>query len=198
MMKSLALNTFENILNQYIALDPDINSKRKMLEGKSLKLIIKPITLIFVFEKEKITIQADSDQTPDATLEGYPLSFLKLHFADKHELFSLFKTDISMKGDVEVGQQVKQLFESIDIDWEEHLSHITGDIIAHQLAHVFKRTRAFGKHVMSSTQQNMTDYLQEECQLLPTREELCDFFDDVDDLRLRVDRLIARAKGQSS
>lgn len=194
MFDAIALNTLETIINQYIALDPDIDSKRESLEGKCLKLIIKPVTLYFLFQKDKIAILSQTEQTPDAILEGYPLSFLKLHFADNHQLFSLFKTDISMQGDIEVGQQVKQLFERIDIDWEEHLSRLTGDIVAHQVSQVFKRTLSFGKHVLSSAQHNMTDYLQEECRILPTKEELADYYDDVDNLRLRVDRLAAKIK----
>lgn len=198
MIAPFALSALEKAINQYVALDPEIDEKRQPLEGKCLKLIIKPVTLYFSFDKDKITLSNDSHQSPDATLEGYPLSFLKLHFSDADHLFSLFKTDISIQGDIEVGQQVKALFESIDIDWEEHLSQLTGDIIAHQVATVLKRTQTFGEGLLKSTQKNMTDYLQEECRLLPTKEELNDFYDDVDTLRLRVDRLCAKVKEKRS
>ena len=37
----------------------------------------------------------------------------------------------------------------------------------------------------------MTEYMQEERQLVPCRQEVQDFFQDVDDLSLRLDRLLA-------
>ena len=43
-------------------------------------------------------------------------------------------------------------------------------------------------------QQNLTEYLQEETKHLPAREEIEDFFDDVDNLKLRLDRLQAKMK----
>lgn len=194
MIETIALAPLEKAINHYLSMDPDVYQKRKALDGKCLKLVIKPCTLYFLFEKEKIHVLSSSKQKPDATLIGYPLAFLKLHFSDDAELFSLFKGEITMEGDIEVGQRVKTLFDTIDIDWEEHLSQLTGDIVAHQLTNIVKKTKDIGSRLIKSTQLNMTDYLQEECRILPTREELSDFFDDIDNLRLRLDRLEAHMK----
>jgi ubiquinone biosynthesis protein UbiJ len=197
-INTLALSALEEAINRYVSLDPEASEKRRPLEGKRLKLVIKPVTLFFFFEKDKIKLLSATDKTPHTTLEGYPLSFLKLQLTDKHHLFSIFKTEISISGDIELGQHVKTFFERIDIDWEEHLSRLTGDIIAHQLSTIAKRTQAFSKRLLHATQQNITDYLQEECRVLPCKEELTDFFDDIDGLRFRVDRLEARLKEQLS
>ena len=105
---------------------------------------------------------------------------------------NLFKQDLSISGDIDFGQDVRDLFGQIDIDWEEHLSHFTGDIIAHQLANLFTSTLKNVDEINTTFQQSLTEYLQEETKCLPCREELNDFFDDVDSMKLRVDRLQAR------
>lgn len=183
----------ETLLNHYISMDSNAIQKLKPLKGNVLKLIIKPVTLFVLFDEEKIRLQTSSERPPDTTLEGDPLSFIKLQFADKNHLFSLFKHEMRISGDLNAGQQAKAFFENIDIDWEEHLSKLTGDIVAHQLASLLKRTQSFSTHLFNTNKQNLTDYLQEETRLLPCKEELSDFYDDVDALRLRVDRLLAKA-----
>ena len=44
-----------------------------------------------------------------------------------------------MTGDVELGQQVKTLFDEIDIDWEGHLARFTGDVVAFQVGSLFRQ-----------------------------------------------------------
>jgi len=83
------------------------------------------------------------------------------------------------------------LFDEIDIDWEGHLAHFTGDVVAHQIGSLVREGQAFKERITSSLRRNVTEYLQEEVRLCPPSEELRDFFNDVDDLSLRSERLTA-------
>lgn len=192
-MKQLAYQTLEDLLNNYLHMDPASEKRLEELAGKNLKLSIKPITVFFAFKKQKIQLLEDIDnQKIDATLEGYPLAFLQLHFSKKDQIPSLFKQDLTVSGDLDFGQEVRDLFSNLDIDWEEQLSKLTGDIVAHQFANIIKSSITNVEQVSSSLQQSFTEYLQEEIKVLPCKEELEDFFDDIDRLRLRVDRLQAK------
>jgi len=194
-MKQLASAALQDAINNYIALDPSSKAKMKNLSGKVLKLNIKPIELFFCFEQSQIKIKTELESNKDlvdATIAGYPSAFLQLHFSSTENAPDLFKQELTISGDIGFGQDVRDLFQKIDIDWEEHLSHLTGDIIAHQCANLFKRSVAFANDVNQSMQQILTEYLQEETKFLPAREEVEDFFDDVDNLKLRLDRLQAK------
>lgn len=192
-MKQLACKTLQAAINQYLSLDPNSIAKLKSLSGKTLKLNIKPIELFFCFKETQIEIKTKFESSKiDATLAGYPAAFIQLHFSSSENAPNLFKQELTISGDIEFGQNVRDLFQTIDIDWEEHLSQLTGDIVAHECANVFKRSVNFVNDVSKSMQQSLTEYLQEETKHLPTREEIEDFFDDVDNLKLRLDRLQAK------
>ncbi len=192
-MKKLACSALEAAINQYLALDYNSAEKLKKLSNKTILLNIKPLELFFCFDETKIKIKSKHDLNKvDATIAGYPAAFIQLHFSSTENAPNLFKQDLSINGDLEFGQNVRDLFQTIDIDWQEHLSQLTGDIIAHECANVFKRSINFMNDVSQSMQQNLTEYLQEETKHLPCSEEIEDFFDDVDNLKLRLDRLQAK------
>lgn len=97
-------------------------------------------------------------------------------------------------GDSEAAHALQQLLAKINIDWEEELSKYTGDVIAHQSFYVFKQLRQYQQYASNSLEEMITEYLQEESGLLPTKYEVDEFMHDVDQLRLEVDRLEARIK----
>jgi ubiquinone biosynthesis protein UbiJ len=107
---------------------------------------------------------------------------------------SLFHDKVRISGDVEVGQNVKKLFDELQIDWEGHLAHFTGDVVAHQLGTLVRKGRKVKAQLQDTFCQNVSEHLQEELRLLPSHQELEDFYQDVDDLSLAVDRLQARLK----
>ena len=90
-----------------------------------------------------------------------------------------------------LGQDVKRLFDELDIDWEGHLAHFTGDVVAHQIGSFVRQGFALKRRISASMSQNLTAYVQEEQRLFPPREEISDFFNDVDAISLRAERLAA-------
>jgi ubiquinone biosynthesis protein UbiJ len=101
---------------------------------------------------------------------------------------------VEIHGDVETGQLFKSILDEMEIDWEEQLSHLTGDVIAHQLGSVARRTRKIFKRSRKTLEQDISEYLQEELRLLPARIEAGNFSTDVNLLRMSADRLDARVK----
>ena len=93
--------------------------------------------------------------------------------------------------DIELGQQVKQLFDQIDIDWEGHLAQFTGDVVAHQIGSLMRKALQFKNQISESMRLNINEYLQEELSLIPSRNELEDFFKDIDELSVDLERLTA-------
>ena len=190
-MKSNALNLLESAINDYLKLDSNSDSRLRQLSGKRLRLTLKPVTLNFCFSDSKVKLEEKAPESVDTILSGYPWAYLQLALSQNNDT-RLFQQQLHLEGDVELGMQVKALFDEMNIDWEEHLSKITGDVLAHSIATFSRKAVKFTDDIKKSLTLNLSEYLQEEARLTPGREELNDFFDDVDALRLHLDRLTAK------
>ena len=99
-----------------------------------------------------------------------------------------------MEGDAEVGQQVTELFDQLDIDCEETLAHFVGDVPAHKTTRLLHSIKSWVKEAGESLVQDINEYTHEEAQWFPAREAMQDFFAGVDTVRMDVDRVEARIK----
>jgi ubiquinone biosynthesis protein UbiJ len=99
---------------------------------------------------------------------------------------------VDIQGDTDTGEQFQDILSAVDWDWEEQLSRITGDVLAHQAGKLARKATLFIKNSRSTLQQDISEYLQEEVRLLPARIEVGYFLEEVDQLRADVDRLSAR------
>ncbi|MFZ4077569.1 MAG: ubiquinone biosynthesis accessory factor UbiJ [Legionellaceae bacterium] len=194
MIKQYSLYALQQAMNHALALDPVTVEKLGAFDNRVLKLIISPLNVSFFmqFKNKKIHLLATYDDTPDTTINSSPLGFIRLSLLPASKVRSLFNDHIRISGDVTLGQAVKQLFDDIDIDWEGHLAHFTGDIVAYQIGSMVRRGLEFKQNLQSSIKNHVSDYLHEELRMFPPREEMNDFFNDVDELSLRVERLTAR------
>jgi ubiquinone biosynthesis protein UbiJ len=77
---------------------------------------------------------------------------------------------------------------------QELLSLAVGDVLAHQMGQLARSTKGWLDDSAHAMRLNTQEYLQEEARLVPAEAELRHYLDDVDTLRMDVDRLEARIK----
>ncbi len=193
MLKEYSLLALEKAINCALALAEDMPKKIQPLEGKVLEIVVSPLNVYFFlsFEEGNVRLMPYYDGVPDTVIHSNPLGLIRLSILPASKLRSLFNDNIRISGDIALGQQVKDLFDNIEVDWEGHLAHFTGDVVAHQIGSWVREGCAFNRRLMSSLKRSMTEYLQEEKKLVPSSQEVQDFFQDVDDLGLRLERLTA-------
>lgn len=190
---ALALQTG---FNNYLALDSEAKPGFEKLRGKLILLQLSGLDLgiYFLIHSDHLEILEQFDGEPDATISGGPLSMLALASGRS----SIFDGDVAISGDVETAQQFSRSLEQIDIDWEEHLSRLTGDTVAHQMGRTFRGFSGWVSRTQSSMRENTADYLRDETNHLPYDWELTEFSDQVDDLRDRVDQLAIRIEARQA
>jgi ubiquinone biosynthesis protein UbiJ len=193
MIKTYSLSLLETAINHALQLDPSSALKIQALHGKTIEIIISPLNIHFFisFNQQKMLLLAHHTGVVDTVIYSSPLGLIRLSLLPASKVRSLFNDQIKITGDVFLGQAVKELFDDLNIDWEGHLAQFTGDVVAYQVGSFIKKGIATQKKIQTSIQQHVTEYLQEETRTLPTSEEINDFFNDVDDLTLRVERLEA-------
>lgn len=194
MIKKYSLLALQKAINHALALDDNTPAKIEHLHGKIIEIIISPLGVNFfiTFEQHELKLLDKCTEKADTIIHSSPIGLIRLSFLPPSQARSLFNDKIRLSGDVELGQDIKKLFDELDIDWEGHLAHFTGDVVAHQLGSLFKQGMAFQSHFGSSMRHNLTEYMQEELQIFPPGEEINDFFKDIDQLSLDVERLEAQ------
>jgi ubiquinone biosynthesis protein UbiJ len=184
----------EKALNQYIQLDP---ASVAQFAGLADKVLLVEETrfqqsIYFVFNTTGCCLLPNYSGHVDVIVRGPVLSLIKLAQSSQNVPKSLFSSQVEIIGDTQLAQKIGTVFRHIEIDWEEYLSHVTGDVIAHQLGNFLRNFVNFNKNVAISWRKNLTEYIQEEQHYVPSRVEIEDFFKDVDQVREEVERLEAR------
>lgn len=192
-MLAFALPAVEKVLHHFLKLDPETKTRLAALDKKVILLQLEPITMriYWLFTPDSIFLVNKYEGPIDVTLKGSALDFLRFS-ANMNDKQAIFTGSITTTGNIDTAQNFKELFANLEIDWEEQLSHVTGDVVAHQIGNVFRSIKNWAQQSSSSLQRDITEYVQEEARWLPPREELQHFFVDVDNLRDDVERLELR------
>lgn len=189
----MMLSSLANALNSALALDPESKNRLHKLNGKSIGIELLPFHLQFQcsFSENGVTLHNSEILQTDTKLRGTPLQMLGVMLT-KENRHRFFAEDILIEGNAEIGQQVINLFDHLQIDWEEQLSKLVGDIPAY---HTSRLINKFKNAILDSGKNfcdQLNDYVHEEAKWLPSSEALHDFMSDIDALRMDVDRMEAR------
>jgi ubiquinone biosynthesis protein UbiJ len=192
--KQFFSDTLQSALNKYLALDPESATRLRELNGKLVALELLPLKVTFYlrFTDGRASVALVSDDVPETTIKGTPLRLLLLALVPHADRQRFFADDVVMQGNPLIGQQVIELFDQLEIDWEEYAAKIVGDVPAHHAGNIVRNAKAFLSKTGMTLTRNLNEYLHEEINVFPPTEALQDFFREVDVLRMDADRLQAR------
>jgi ubiquinone biosynthesis protein UbiJ len=188
--------SLESAVNRYLLLDPAAGDRLAGLEGRVIALELRGLDLMLVFrvQGQGIAFIDEPGLTPDTVLRGTPLGIARLGLGRGNATGTLFSGDVEIAGDVETGQAFKAVLDAIDIDWEEQLSRFTGDMIAHQMGNAARHAGRWLEHARLTLERDLSEYLQEELRVVPTRIEIENLIEDIGRLGMDTDRLEARLR----
>lgn len=194
-MKKLFLPSLAKAINACLALDPESKQRLHKLLGKAITIELLPFHFIFqcVFTEHGVNIQRDEMLQTETSIRGTPMQMLGVMLT-KENRHRFFAEDLIIEGNAELGQQVVELFDELQIDWEEYLSHFVGDVPAYHTGRFIRSMGDWLRKADKTFSQNVNEYIHEEAACLPPREALNDFFSEIDTLRMDVDRVEARIK----
>lgn len=188
-----ALASAEKMINVALRYDPATRIGLTQLEGKiiALQITTPGITIFMMPMDDELRLMSSWDGDVDTRITG---SLLALAQLSQTEIHNLKDSGVTVMGDLSLLADLQRLVKNLDIDWEEMLSQFTGDIIGHQTAQLIRAKLSWAKDRAKSGQRLTSEFLTEELKTLPGKAELNDFYQQVDDLRLAVDRAVARVE----
>jgi|SRR4249919_747680 len=193
-LKPIAGRALEIALNRLVALDPDTRKALAALDGKRIELALEApaIALSITVRDGSLDVgPANPDSEADlglrATLGGL---FAQLPFARSSGAAPVGKLRIN--GDAELARTLQQLADRFDPDWEKPFADTLGPIIGPQVARTLREGLRAGSKLAQNLARDAAEFVTEESRDVVAKAELSAFHDDVDALRDRSERLIAR------
>jgi ubiquinone biosynthesis protein UbiJ len=182
--------------NRYLGMDPAAGARLAQLDGRVIALELRGLELRFVFrvQGQGIAFIDESNRPPDTLLRGTPISLARLGLGRGGATGTLFSGAVEITGDVETGQAFKAILDGIAIDWEEQTARYTGDVLAHQLGNAARHLGRWLRHGRLTLEKDLSEYLQEEVRLVPTRIEIDSLIEAIGRAVMDTDRLEARLR----
>ncbi len=189
------LGLLEAAANRLLQADPDIAPRLQRLQGRVLQLTISGlgVQLYALVSDGSVVFFADFGGEADVHLTAPPLALARMAWQRRHGLDGR-ADDVQMSGDMQAARQFQQLLASLDVDWEELLAQRVGDVLARQAGLLAEGLKHWLQRSQTTLDMAVRDYIQEEARHSPTAIEMRNLGDDVDELRMAVDRLDARLR----
>jgi ubiquinone biosynthesis accessory factor UbiJ len=186
----------EKIINAALAYDPSTGIALSKLAPQVLSVTLtdtgihfflvpntKGVSLLGHFEGEVSAQICGTAPALFALLSGSLLSGSPMNLKD---------TGVSITGNSLFVAELQQILKKIEIDWEEILCGMVGDLIGHSVAQTARSKINWAKQRAENLHRLTSEFLTEESHLLPSKPEVNFFNQQVDNIRLSVDRLEAR------
>jgi ubiquinone biosynthesis protein UbiJ len=191
MLSTAALASAEKIINAALAYDPASRIALVELEPQVLAVhITSPDIKVFVLPgAEGLELHGHYEGDITTQLEGTLPALLGLIKSDR---LNLKDSGVQLFGSTSFLAELQKILKNVDIDWEEMLSQVFGDIIGHQGAELIRSKLSWTKDRVANIQRLTSEFLTEELRVLPSKPELAFFNAQVDELKLGADRVEAR------
>lgn len=193
-LKPIAGRALELALNRLVALDPETHAALARLDGKRVELTMEapPLALAVTVREGQLRVgPVDAASEPDLGLRATIGGLLaQLPFARAGGAQPAGKLRIN--GDADLARTVQQLAQGFDPDWDKPFADALGPVFGPQVSRVLREGLRAGTSLAQGLARDAAEFVTEESRDVVAKAELAAFHDDVDALRDRAERLIAR------
>lgn len=185
--------TIEAALGQAIRLDERQGRAFEPLEDSVIALYLSDIklTLNFMFTAYGVTVSSADNQASSQQWSAESTITTTIG-----ELLTLPKQaglpNSILSGNKIKAEQFIHALATLEIDWEEHLSHYTGDLLAFKIGHGVRSLLQTKHAFKAQAGETLKEYLQFELDALPTHSQVNDFNQHVSETASALESLEQR------
>ncbi|WP_334107712.1 ubiquinone biosynthesis accessory factor UbiJ [Methylobacillus sp.] len=155
--------------------------------GKHAHLALPPLSATVVVLEDGGLAIAGETAIADATITVPPSVALRILAGDERA-----NTSAAITGDTEFATALAKVLQGMSWEYEEDLSHIVGDIPAHEIVRRGRAAVSQVKHQAANIAGMFAEYWQEEQPLIAKKRHVEQFIQDVDTLQEDTQRLAKR------
>lgn len=187
------LASVENGVNRILRLDSTAMARLQPLTGKviAVECAAPPLQLFILPSDEGLLLASQWAADADCTLRAPASSLLRLVLS-KDKTAVLHSPEVDLEGDSHALMALAQVLQDLELDWEYELSRWLGPVATALIAGHLRSRANWYQQGFASLNQNLAEYLSEEARTLVGQREAQARFDELDQLKLDLDRLEAR------
>jgi ubiquinone biosynthesis protein UbiJ len=187
------LASVENGVNRILRLDSTAMARLQPLTGKviAVECAAPPLHLFILPSDEGLLLATQWAADADCTLRAPASSLLRLVLS-KDKTAVLHSPEVDLEGDSHALMALAQVLQDLELDWEYELSRWLGPVATALIGGHLRSRANWYQQGFASLNQNLAEYLSEEARTLVGQREAQARFDELDQLKLDLDRLEAR------
>lgn len=187
------LASVENGVNRILRLDSTAMARLQPLTGKviAVECAAPPLQLFILPSDEGLLLATQWAADADCTLRAPVSSLLRLVLS-KDKTAVLHSPEVDLEGDSHALMALAQVLQDLELDWEYELSRWLGPVATALIGGHLRSRANWYQQGFASLNQNLAEYLSEEARTLVGQREAQARFDELDQLKLDLDRLEAR------
>ncbi len=199
LLKSASCWPIEKFINTVIKSDSHIQRKLASLTNNLIEIETDSpsFNLCIVFNGSEIQLRPFSSNTLgtqcNAKIHSDAATLISLLTAPE-KARPLANPKIKISGDAQLVQRAFTLMKTLDLRWDDLLAPIAGETLTHHLKTSADEFQHWSTRSAKALKNSVDDYLKEEANLLPSDYSIEEFQNRLDQLRLRIDRAVARAE----
>ena len=179
-------------INTALETDPATLAKLEKLQGQvfAIQCTLPPLSLSFGLNARGVKIMP-TDAAANVTLRGTALALVRLLAEAAQETGAMSQSNVEISGDATALLQLSRAFADLEIDWEELLSRLVGDVAARGITQTAQLTRDWETRNRPRHLDAIKDFAHQHLGLVPT-ERIRALTERSRELQYRLDRLEAK------
>lgn len=192
-LHTAAIAGIEAAINKALQLDPSTRNRLNALQDHVFLLhcTAPELSLYVIPGSNEVRLCGIYHDEADTSLTGSAQEFAKLATAND-PASALINGDLELHGDSQALIALQKILKQLDVDWEAPIAEVFGDVVGHQMGRGLRQGMRFGLQALRGFKRQVDDFLVEESDLIPPRWKTDLFFNEVDQLAIRTERLQAQ------
>jgi ubiquinone biosynthesis accessory factor UbiJ len=191
-LNAAALTALERAVDTALGLDSATRAQVDALAGKvfCIDCTVPAVRVYVAPGAGELRLYGHYEGEVACTVSGAASDFVALAgAADKAG--ALVNGNLRISGDSAPLLELEKALGKLELDWEQRLALLVGDVAAHQFGRAVRGSARWGQGAQASFARHVEEFIHEEARLAPPRLEVEDFFGDLRATAQRTERLEA-------
>lgn len=192
-LRVAALAGLELAINKALQLDPSAGQQLAQLAPCSLQINCEDyqLQLFILLQDQQVQLLQHYEEPCSAVISGPSSAFIEL-LSSEDKGAAMISGDLQLQGNSQLLLQLQAILMGLELDWEGKLADLIGDIPSHLIGQKTRQLWQHAKRSKNKFEQHLHDFVLEEARLLPSRAEAEEFYQQLNELQHRCDRLGAK------